>query len=171
VLLQARFCGLKQNDQASTTLWQSTIAGGKHALIAVGESQTFFEGCRLQDCSQDCVMGTQKVRVNLTDTTIINCRGPAIDMSDESSVVMKQVDVVNCEGGVFLWHKASCEVREGGEDALGGQVYGRVRGWLVHRTVWTQHRMYLHSQMARERGMQQAAAQRLPGASRTIDSQ
>lgn len=105
-----RYAGLKQNEAASTTLWQTIIAGGKHALIAAGESQTFFEGCKLQDCGQDGIIGMQKARVNLTETMISNCKGPAVDMSDESSVVMKQVDVVNCHGGIFLWHKSSCEV-------------------------------------------------------------
>jgi hypothetical protein len=107
-----RYCGLKQNEHASTTLWQSTIAGCTHALIAAGDSQTFFEGCKLQDCNQEGILGLQKARVNLTDCVISNCKGCAVDMSDESSVVLKQVDVVNCQGGIWLWHKTSCEVRE-----------------------------------------------------------
>lgn len=106
-----RYAGLKQTEAASTTLWQTVIAGGKHALIASGDSQTFFEGCKLQDCSQDGIIGMQRARVNLTETMISGCKGPAVDMSDDSSVVMKQVDVVNCHGGIFLWHKSSCEVR------------------------------------------------------------
>lgn len=108
--MQVRECGLKQSEAASTTLWQSTIAGGKYAVVAGGTSQTFFEGCRLQDCGQEAVLGLQRARVNLADTHISGCHGPAIDMSDDSSVVLKQVDVVNCEGGIFLWHRTSCEV-------------------------------------------------------------
>jgi hypothetical protein len=113
LLSQVRYCGLKQNETASTTLWQTVIVGGKHALIAAGESQTFFEGCKLQDCGQDGIIGLQKARVNLTETNISGCRGPAIDMSDDSSVVLKQVDIMKCQGGIFLWHKSSCEVRTG----------------------------------------------------------
>jgi hypothetical protein len=108
--MQARYCGLKQADAASTTLWQTIIAGGQHALIASADSQTFFEGCKLQDCGQDAIIAMQKSRVNLTETKVMNCGGPAIDMSDDSSAVLKMVDVVNCQGGIFLWHKSSCEV-------------------------------------------------------------
>jgi hypothetical protein len=107
---QVRGCGLRQADASSTTLWQCTIAGGKHALIAAGTSQTFFEGCTLCECSQECVLGLQEARVSLTDTRVSGCQGPGVDMSDSSSLVLKQADVVNNEGGVWLWGKSSCEV-------------------------------------------------------------
>lgn len=125
--LQVRYCGLKQNEAASTTLWQTVIVGGKHALIAAGESQTFFEGCKLQNCGQDGIIGLQKARVNLTETLISGCRGPAIDMSDDSSVVLKQVDVLNCQGGIFLWHKSSCEVRQPRTRHAGREAGGRTQ--------------------------------------------
>eukprot|EP00879_Flechtneria_rotunda_P019728 GHRR01020730.1.p1 GENE.GHRR01020730.1~~GHRR01020730.1.p1 ORF type:complete len:533 (+),score=170.54 GHRR01020730.1:3275-4873(+) len=107
--IQVRCCCIKQYGSSSTTFWNCTLTGGQHGLMACGNSQAFLEGCKVDNCGQDGIIGLQQASLHLSNTTIKRCKGPGLDLSDSSSAVLSQVEVEECCGGLWIWHTATCE--------------------------------------------------------------
>lgn len=107
--LQARRCALSQHGSASTTLWHCQLTGERHGLLVMEQSRAYLEHTMAADCGQDGVVALQRGFVSLLHGGVVGCGGPALDLSDSASAILRHTELRGCAGGVWLWQSSSCE--------------------------------------------------------------